>query len=57
VLKEGKVADQIVKYAKKGNFKLIVVGSKGLGAVSRLFLGSVSTKLAQHSPCSVLIVK
>jgi nucleotide-binding universal stress UspA family protein len=57
VLKEGKVADEIVKYAKKGNFQLIVVGSKGLGAVSRLFLGSVSTKIAQHSLCSVLIVK
>ena len=57
VLKEGKVANEIVKYAKKGNFRLIVVGSKGLGAVSRLFLGSVSTNLAQHSLCSVLIVK
>jgi nucleotide-binding universal stress UspA family protein len=57
VLKEGKVADEIVKYAKKENFKLIVVGSKGLGAVSRLFLGSVSTKLAQNSHCSILIVK
>jgi len=57
VLKEGKVANEIVKYAKKGNFRLIVIGSKGLGAVSRLFLGSVSTNLAQHSLCSVLIVK
>ena len=57
VLKEGKIADEIIKFSKKGNYDLIVVGSKGLGSVSRLFLGSVSTKLASHSLCSVLIVK
>ena len=57
ILKEGKVADEVIKYAKKEKFDLIVVGSKGLGSVSKFFLGSVSTNLANHSNCSVLIVK
>lgn len=57
VLKEGNVANEIVKLAKKEQCDLIVVGSKGLGATARLFLGSVSNKLANSSPCSILIVK
>jgi nucleotide-binding universal stress UspA family protein len=36
---------------------LVVVGSRGLGAVRRLLLGSVSEKVLQHAPCSVMIVK
>jgi nucleotide-binding universal stress UspA family protein len=36
---------------------LVVVGSRGLGAVRRLLLGSVSEKVFQHASCPVLIVK
>lgn len=57
ILKEGNVVNEIVKFARTEKCNLIVVGSKGLGAVTRFFLGSVSTKLAANSPCSVLIVK
>ncbi len=57
VLKEGNVVNEIVKFAKKENCNLIVVGNKGLGAVAKFFLGSVSSKLASSSPCSVFIVK
>ena len=57
IMKEGKVADQIINYAKKEKFNLIVVGSKGLGSFSKFFLGSVSNKLANKSLCSILIVK
>lgn len=57
IIKEGRVIKEIVNFAKKENCNLIVVGSKGLGATARFFLGSVSNKLANNSPCSVLIVK
>ena len=57
VMKEGNVTNEIVKLAKKEKCNLIIVGSKGLGATARFFLGSTSNKLANNSPCSILIVK
>ncbi len=57
VTKEGNVANEIVRFSKDDNSDIIVVGSKGLGAVLQFLLGSVSLKVANHSLCSVLIVK
>ena len=57
IMKEGNVTNEIVKLAKNKKCNLIIVGSKGLGAAARFFLGSVSNKVANNSPCSVLIVK
>ncbi|TFH01328.1 MAG: universal stress protein [Nitrosopumilus sp.] len=56
-LKEGNIANEIDKIAKKEKCDLIIVGNKGLGSVTRLLLGSVSNKISQSSSCSVLIVK
>ena len=36
---------------------LIVVGSRGLGRLERLFIGSVSTKVVQRANCDVLVVR
>jgi nucleotide-binding universal stress UspA family protein len=57
VMKEGNITNEIVKLAKNKKCNLIIVGSKGMGATARFFLGSISNKLANNSPCSVLIVK
>jgi len=57
VLKEGNIENEIIKLSKKEQCNLIIVGNKGLGATARFFLGSVSNKLANNSPCSILIVK
>ncbi len=57
ILKEGNIVNEIIKIAKNKKCNLIIVGNKGLGATSRFFLGSVSNKLANNSPCSLLIVK
>jgi len=57
IMKEGNITNEIVKIAKIKNCNLIIVGNKGLGATARFFLGSVSNKLANSSPCSILIVK
>jgi len=57
IMKEGNISNEIVKLAKNKKCNLIIVGSKGLGATARFFLGSISNKLANNSPCSVLIVK
>jgi nucleotide-binding universal stress UspA family protein len=53
----GDPAEEIIKVAEHQRADLVVSGAKGLGAVARFLLGSVSTKLAQQSPCSLLIVR
>ena len=58
LLKEGRsIVSEIEKIVKSEKCNLVVVGSKGLGPVTGFLLGSVSNKLAQHSNCSLLIVK
>ena len=57
LLKEGNIVNEIEKVAKAEKCDLIILGNKGLGTVARFLLGSVSNKISQSSPCSVLIVK
>jgi len=57
IMKEGNVSTEIIKLAKKEQCNMIIMGSKGLGKAARFFLGSVSNKMANNSPCSILIVK
>jgi nucleotide-binding universal stress UspA family protein len=55
VILEGQPADVLVAEARRWNADLLVVGSHG--AVKRLALGSVSTRVAAHAHCSVEIVR
>ena len=57
IMKEGKVSNEIIKFAQSKSCDLIVVANKGLGSALRFFLGSTSTKLVQDSKTSVLIIK
>jgi len=43
--------------AKKENFDLIVIGSRGLGSTVSLLLGSVSRQVVSNAHCNVLVVK
>ena len=56
-LEEGFTELKILEVAKKGGFDLIIMGSRGLGSVKRLLLGSVSNKVVNQSEIPVLIVK
>ena len=53
----GNPADEILKVAETHEADLIVTGAKGLGAVERFLLGSVSSRVAQHASCSALVVR
>jgi nucleotide-binding universal stress UspA family protein len=52
----GQPERRIVELAEEWKADLIVVGSHGRGFWGRL-LGSVSSGVAHHAPCSVLVVK
>jgi nucleotide-binding universal stress UspA family protein len=53
----GNPAEEIMKAASREQADLIVMGAKGLGAIARFLLGSVSTRVVQHANCSVLVVR
>jgi len=53
----GDPADAIVKEAEAVGADLIVVGARGLNALERALLGSVSTKVVHNAPCDVLVVR
>lgn len=48
---------QICKYAENNDIDLIIMGSRGLGNVKKLFLGSASNNVVQHAKCPVLVIK
>jgi len=56
-LLKGKPADEIVTYADTVNADLIVVGSRGHGAIASALIGSVSRGVLHESRRPVLIVR
>jgi nucleotide-binding universal stress UspA family protein len=56
-LLSGNAADEIVAYADLIDADLIVVGSRGHGAVSSALLGSVSRSVLRHAACPVLVAR
>ena len=55
--REGDPADVIIRVAEELGAELIVVGSRGLTGLERFLLGSVSSKLSQHAPTSLMVVR
>lgn len=53
----GEPAACIVAFAKKTKCEEIVVGSRGLGGVKGVLLGSIASKVIQISPLPVVVVK
>jgi len=56
-LESGDPAKKIIEVAKKENYDLIAMGSKGHGLVRRFLLGSVSDHVIHYADRSVLLVK
>ncbi len=53
---EGPAAEAILRVAKMEGSDLIVMGSRGLGMVQGLLLGSVSYRVLHHATIPVLVV-
>lgn len=48
---------KILEYAKKWNFKLIVMGSRGAGSEDKSFIGSVANHVIHKATIPVIVVK
>ncbi|TBH20974.1 universal stress protein [Thermus thermamylovorans] len=56
-LLEGRPAEAILEAALGEKADLIVMGTRGLGTLGSLFLGSQSQKVVAEAPCPVLLVR
>jgi nucleotide-binding universal stress UspA family protein len=56
-LLEGPAADAILSAAEARKVDLIVMGTRGMGAIKGLLFGSIATKVSHYAPCSVLVVR
>ncbi len=57
ILKKGHPSETVSRVASEGGFEMVVIGSRGLGGLKKLLLGSVSNAVAQSIEANVLIVK
>jgi len=55
-LQEGNETESILKVAENCKADLIVMGTRGLGAVKGLLVGSVSRKVIHYAECPVMVV-
>jgi len=56
-LRSGDPDKEILRTAESLGVGLIVIGSRGLGAVSRALMGSVSDSVVRHAHCPVFVVR
>ncbi len=57
IIKVGNPAQDVVDIAREEEFNQIVVGSRGMGSLKGIVLGSVSSKIVQLAGCPVTVVK
>jgi nucleotide-binding universal stress UspA family protein len=53
----GHEAKEVIDFAQKGKFDLIVIGARGRGTIKQMLLGSVSTAIVHSSKIPVLVIK
>jgi nucleotide-binding universal stress UspA family protein len=56
-LRVGEPDKEIIRLSEEIGATLIVMGSRGLGAVSRALMGSVSDSVVRHAHCPVLVMR
>ena len=56
-LRQGYPDQEIINLAEEISTGLIVMGSRGLGGMRRMLMGSVSDSVVKHAHCPVLVVR
>jgi nucleotide-binding universal stress UspA family protein len=54
---EGPASEAILNVAEVRNIELIVMGTRGMGSLKGLLIGSTSQKVLSHAQCPVLLAK
>ncbi len=54
-LLEGNPGDELVRESETGEYDLLVVGTRGMGGLKSLLVGSVSNKVVHHAKIPVLL--
>ena len=57
IVREGHPSSEIIRYLKEETPDLVVTGSSGLSGMGLVVFGSVSRRISQKAPCSVLICR
>lgn len=57
LLESTDVSQELLDTATRTGCDLVVLGYKGKAAVKRFLLGSITSRIAHHAPCSVLAVR
>eukprot|EP00049_Salpingoeca_infusionum_P004110 m.74922 g.74922 ORF g.74922 m.74922 type:complete len:156 (+) comp12421_c0_seq1:314-781(+) len=56
VLVAGDPREELIHYGERENATVIILGSRGRGAIKRAVLGSVSSHLVHHSDIPVVVI-
>jgi nucleotide-binding universal stress UspA family protein len=56
-LLEEPAAEAIIRVAHTREADLIIMGTRGLGSLQGLLMGSVSHKVLNHAPCPVMLIR
>jgi nucleotide-binding universal stress UspA family protein len=56
-LRSGEPDKEILRAAESLGVGLIVMGSRGLGTISRMLIGSISDSVVRHAHCPVLVMR
>src|SRR5918992_3356565 len=56
-LRGGRTSDEVIKLSEELGVGLLVVGSRGLGTVRRILMGSHSEEIVHHAHVPVLVVR
>jgi nucleotide-binding universal stress UspA family protein len=57
MISHGDPAAQIIDIASERGISLIIIGSRGVSGIKRLFTGSISDKVSKSASCPVMIVR
>ncbi len=57
LLLEGHKGNTITEIAEQNNFDLIIMGSRGIGAIQTFLLGSVSYNVIHHAKIPVMLIQ